>query len=229
MDLGPDTLLELRKHTDFRAVDAVVISHLHVDHMLDVIAMRFSLAYNPVKPDRRVPLWLPPGGIEMFAKLGAAFDFEGDASTFFSRVFDVQEYNPEGHLAIGTITISFAPTVHWVPCWAMRLHPDDGTGDIFYTADTGPAADLKDFASGARVVIAEATTPLAQRDDQEFQARGHLTIEEAASLANDAGAQVLVATHMFEENDPNSCIATAASIFSGEIVRATPGATVSWP
>ena len=62
LDLGPGTLQELRKHTDFRALDAVVISHLHVDHMLDVVSMRFSLAYNPVKPEQRTPLWLPPGG-----------------------------------------------------------------------------------------------------------------------------------------------------------------------
>lgn len=60
LDLGPNTLLELRKHTDFRRLDGIVISHLHMDHVLDLFAMRFALAYNPERPPRPIPLWLPP-------------------------------------------------------------------------------------------------------------------------------------------------------------------------
>jgi ribonuclease BN (tRNA processing enzyme) len=226
LDLGPGTLQELRKHTDFRALDAVVISHLHVDHMLDVVAMRFTLAYNPVKPAALVPLWLPPGGIALLQRLGEAFDFEGDASTFFSRVFDVREYDPDQPLAIGGSTLTFAPTVHWVPCWAMRVHPADDSGDLFYSADTGPAADLAALAAGCTVVIAEATTPLDQKTDGF---RGHLAIDEAATLAARAGARTFVATHMFEENDPDEAVRAARDIFDGEIVRAFPGTVISWP
>jgi len=226
LDLGPGTLLELRKHTDFRVLDAVVVSHLHVDHMLDIVAMRFSLAYNPVKLERMVPLWLPPGGLDLLYRLGQAFDFEGDAATFFSVVFDVHEYAPEAELEIGTLMLTFAPTVHWVPCWAIRVHPANGSGDLFYSADTGPAADLDGLASGAQVVIAEATTPI---DEKAEGFRGHLAIDEAATLAARAGAGTFVATHMFEENNPAASVELARQYFPGEIVLAPPGATVSWP
>ena len=36
LDLGPGTLQELRRHTDFRMPDAVIVSHMHVDHVLDL-------------------------------------------------------------------------------------------------------------------------------------------------------------------------------------------------
>ncbi len=228
LDLGPGTLLELRKHADFRALNGIVLSHLHVDHMLDLIALRFSLAYNPVKPKRRTPLWLPPGGIDFLDRLAAVFAADGEAGTFFHGVFEIAEYSPEGQLTIGNFTVTFAPTVHFVPCWAIRVHSDDDSGDLVYTADTGPAADLADFVSGARVVLAEATTPEAQRNALPFEARGHLTVTEAAALATAAGAATLVVTHMFEEHDPGALVATAGKVFDGEIVIAVPGATVSW-
>lgn len=227
LDLGPGTLQELRKHTDFRALDAVVLSHLHLDHLLDIVALRFSLAYNPVKPGRRTPLWLPPGGLVYFARLGAALDAD-DPDSFFSDVFDPAEYDPGGSIQIGDVIFTFAPTVHFIPCWAIRAHPMGDSGDLVYTADTGPAADLDGFARGARIVIAEATTPTGAADVTPFTARGHLTAVEAAGMARDAGAAILALTHMFEENNPTAALAEAATVFAGEIVHAQPGARVSW-
>ncbi len=62
LDLGPGTLQELRRHTDFRTLDAVVISHMHVDHVLDLLSLRHALAYNPIPAPVPVPVYLPPGG-----------------------------------------------------------------------------------------------------------------------------------------------------------------------
>lgn len=228
LDAGPGTLQELRKHTDFREIDAVVISHLHVDHMLDVIAMRFSLSYNPVKPSRKIALWLPPGGRDVFNKLAAIFDFEGNVESFFGKVFDLAEYDPTGSVEIGDTVLTFAPTVHWVPCWSIRVHPTDDSGDLLYTADTGPSSDLEAHMAGATVVISEATTPESQAGDSPFEARGHLTPSEAASWAKRAGAATLVLSHMFEENDPEASVAIARQVFGDNIVRGVPGQTVTW-
>ncbi|MBA3276014.1 MAG: MBL fold metallo-hydrolase [Chloroflexia bacterium] len=229
LDLGPGTLLELRKHADFRQLDGIVLSHLHDDHMLDLIALRFSLAYNPVKPLRRTPLWLPPGGIEFFDRLAGVFSADEDPDNFFRGVFDIVEYDPDGHVQIGDLTLSFAPTVHFIRCWAIRAHPADDSGDLLYTADTGPAADLAGFATGAHIVLAEATTPEDQRGDTPHATRGHLSASEAANLAQDASAAILVLTHMFEEDVPLAMATVAHDIFSGEVVLAQPGVRVTWP
>src|SRR5688572_16660814 len=113
LDLGPGTLPELRKHADFRAIDGIVISHLHVDHWLDLLALRFALAYNPVPPQGPIPLWLPPGGPELLIRLAGAIADSAQASAYFS-VFDVQEYDPSDELRIGNLGLRFQPTVHFV-------------------------------------------------------------------------------------------------------------------
>ncbi|HEX5498412.1 MAG TPA: MBL fold metallo-hydrolase, partial [Thermomicrobiales bacterium] len=117
LDLGPGTLPELRRHADFRTLDAIVISHLHLDHILDLFALRFALAYNPVPPRRKTRLVLPPGGRGWFDRAAELFGGE-DASAYFDNVFAIEEFDPGLPLTIGPATLTFAPTVHYVPCWA---------------------------------------------------------------------------------------------------------------
>ena len=56
VDLGPGTFQELRRHVDFRAIDGVVLTHSHLDHFLDVLTLRYALAYNPVVAGAPLPL-----------------------------------------------------------------------------------------------------------------------------------------------------------------------------
>jgi ribonuclease BN (tRNA processing enzyme) len=224
LDLGPGTLPELRRHVDFRHLDAIVLSHLHLDHTLDVLALRYALAYNPVSPSQPLPLWLPPGGLQFLDRLQEALADAPRSEDFFA-VFAVSEYKPESELVIGELRLRFFPTVHYVPCWAMRASNgiDD---DLFYTADTGPAANLAQCASGARVVIAEGTEGSAP--DAPYDTRGHLTPFEAGTLAHDAGAAILVLSHLWGENDQFAALAEAAAAFDGVIELATPGLRLAW-
>jgi len=226
LDLGPGTLLELRKHTDFRTLDGIVLSHLHIDHILDIFALRFALAYNPVPPDRKIPLWLPPGGLSFFDRAAQLFSTDEDPSSYFSDLFELAEFNPDERLTIGDVTVSFRPTVHYVPCWAMRVHPSDNSGDLSYTADTGPAAALETFFDGSLVVVAEAA--LLAPSSENFASRGHMTAAESARLAADSGARTLVVVHIFEERDPERFEKAARAEFSGEVTVGRPGTTVTW-
>ncbi|HEU5433035.1 MAG TPA: MBL fold metallo-hydrolase, partial [Thermomicrobiales bacterium] len=172
LDLGPGTLPELRRHADFRTLDAIVISHLHLDHILDLFALRFALAYNPVPPARTTRLVLPPGGGALFERAAALFGGE-EAERYFGDVFAVEEFDPVQSLTIGPATLRFAPTVHYVPCWAIRLAFASASGDLVYTADTGPTADLETFVRGTDLLIAEAAAGPAP--DEPIATRGHLT------------------------------------------------------
>ncbi|MCA9876673.1 MAG: MBL fold metallo-hydrolase [Thermomicrobiales bacterium] len=225
LDLGPGTLPELRLHTDYRTLDAVVLSHLHLDHMLDVFALRYALAYNPVGAPAPVPLWVPPGGIAFLTEAARVFAGADGAASFYD-VFVVNEYDPSEPLALGSLTLRFHPTVHYVPCWAIRASITDNTA-LFYTADTGPTADLLPLAIGASLVIAEGTA--TGDSDEPLAARGHLTPTEAARLARDAGAEMLLLTHLWAENDPNAALAEAQAVFGGPVLLASPGTHIVVP
>jgi ribonuclease BN (tRNA processing enzyme) len=224
LDLGPGTVPELRRHVDFRALHGIVVTHWHLDHVLDLATLRFALAYNPVRADRPIPVWLPPGAGHRLEQLGAAFAEPGTGS-FFAAYLQVNKYDPTAGLTIGGLHLSFARTAHPVPCWAIRV---DGAGDhrLAYTADTGPAADLDTFAAGVKVLVAEATS----REDPAGPAheRGHLTPSDAGALAARANAGTLVLTHWWEEHDAASMVRAAAAKFAGRIEVARPGLTLDW-
>lgn len=226
LDLGPGTLIELRKHADFRTLDGVILSHLHTDHILDIFALRFALAYNPVRPPRRIPLWLPPGGLAFFERAATLFASGEDPSTYFAEPFDLAEFDPDEELAIGEFRISFRPTVHYIPCWAVRVHPTGGPGDLAYTADTGPTAPLASFFEGAEIVVSEASTLEPGPEDETT--RGHMTAAESARLASEAGAGTLVLVHIAEERVPERFRVAAQAIFGGAVVVGRPGTTVDW-
>jgi len=228
LDLGLDTLLELRKHTDVRALDGIVVSHLHMDHILDIFALRFALAYAPVPYTRRLALWLPPGGLAFFSRAAELFAGDEDAAEFFTVIFDMAEYDPAEKLPLGNVSVAFESTKHSVPCWAMCVHAEgEKDSDLFYSGDTSSAAVLNAFAGGARVILCESTlleTPLSESE----RPHPHISAQEAAHLATDAGATTLVLTHIWEEDEPPRSVRLAQEIFTGDVVLAKPGVVVRW-
>lgn len=224
LDLGPGTLPELRRHTDFRSLDAVVISHLHVDHVLDLVALRFALAYNPIRPAGLVPLWMPPGGESFLRTVGTAFAGTADGDSFFHDVFAIREYDPTTTLAIGDSRLSFTPTVHYIPCWAIRVGTD-GSGALLYTADTGPDTDFSALAAGVSVLVGDAGQPEPIKDEP---VRGHSTAAELGNLATRLNVETLVLSHLWEEVGWTRYESRASSTFTGRIVVALPGTTVEW-
>ncbi len=218
LDFGPGILSELRRHADFRRLDGIVISHMHVDHTLDLISLRHALAYNPERPPGPVPVRLPPGGRTLLAEATAPFDRCDDPGVF-ERTVLVRDYDPAAVLAIGALRITFAPTVHYVPGYAVRV--TDLQGAIGYTGDTGPDAELSGFFSGVQLLIAEAT--LLDPGGRPIGTRGSLTAEEAGDLARRAGVRTLVLTHLWQELGFENARLQAASAFSGRIELARPG------
>jgi ribonuclease BN (tRNA processing enzyme) len=224
LDLGPGTLHELRRHTDFRTLDGVIASHMHVDHVLDVLALRHALAYNPLPALAPVPIWLPPGGAELLAQASAPFDACDEPGRFAATV-TVAEYDPVRPLTIGDVVVTFAPAKHYIPSWAIRVQPPAGPA-LGYTGDTGPAAALAEFFAGVHVLVAEAT--LLEPGGRSWNERGSLTAAEAGQLAAAVGAEILVLTHMWEELGFEVYRAQATAVFPRQIEIAVPGLTLSW-
>lgn len=224
LDLGPGTLAELRRHADYRTLDAVVISHPHPDHTLDLIALQYALAYNPVRAPGPVAVWLPPGGVGLLERLNAAYGDMGEEPGFFPSRLDAREYDPDQPLRMGSLTLTFAPGIHYIPSWAMRIHAGGTDDDLAYTGDTGPGANLTTFFRGAGTLLAEAT--LLDAPPGSEATRGSLTAREAGELAARAGVATLVLTHLWEERGFDAALEQAKSAYTGRILLARPGLVV---
>ena len=231
IDCGSGVVSQLRARAEAHALSGAVISHLHSDHTLDLVALRYALQYAPYSGERRpVPLHLPPGGIAFLERLGAVFQAGNEVGQdFWGEVFTLREYGAEavgdGALAIGGLTVRFASMAHYIPAWALRVA--DGAGRaLTYSADTGPQAPLAQFAEGSDLLLCEATL-LEQPPGQDPAGYGHLTAAEAGRIATEAGVGRLVLTHLWEELGFDRYLADARAHFAGPVERARAGATFS--
>jgi ribonuclease BN (tRNA processing enzyme) len=214
VDFGSGVFSRLRERIDPAQLDAVVISHMHADHFFDIVPLRYALRYE-LERDTPLPVFLPPGGIRAARAIGNTLKETAD---FFDGVFDLHEYTPERPLELAGCEIRFAPTVHYIPAYAMRI---DARGAIVgYSADTAPCDAVADLVRGADVFLCEAGLG---SDGKESGPRGHLNAGEAGDLAQRAGVRGLVLTHYSAHAEPEILCAAAARRYSGEIIVADDG------
>ncbi|MEZ4533089.1 MAG: MBL fold metallo-hydrolase [Thermomicrobiales bacterium] len=220
IDCGPGTIPELKRHIDVRLVDGIVISHMHLDHILDLVTLRGAYRYAPEPFDGRIPLWLPPGGAAILDSLAAPLDLDHHSPLFFDQVYETHEYNPIDSLQIGSIAIDFAPTQHAMPAWAMRVARSGSDAAIGITSDTGPVTNLAAFLRGVSALICEAT--LLESDVSPME-RDHLTAQEAGRLAEMCQAGRLVLTHVWDELGADKLLSSAMSAYAGPVEIGWPG------
>ncbi len=214
LDLGTGAFANLRRHVDYNRLDAIVISHMHADHFIDLIPLRYALCYGPFRRKRKLPLYLPPDGERMLHQLVGAFADEGGGD-FITEVFDVRTYEPARPLAIGGGHVHFALTSHYIPAYAMRYERHGQS--VTYSADTAPEERIVKLARGCDLFVCESTL-LA--DDVERGMRGHSSAREAGQMAQAAGVRRLVLTHYAECATARDLDESAREYFRGEVIVA---------
>ncbi len=228
LDCGNGVFAKLREHVDYVAVDAVVISHLHADHFLDLVPFAYALTYaprqQPVPVDRwpgtdrpaRPALHVPPGARETFRRVVGAWGPEN----LIESAFDLREYDIAAALEIGTLRIRFHSVPHYVATQAVEFASTNGGGRFTFGADSSPSDDLVDFARDTDLLLIESTLPRPERAGM----RGHLTAAEAGEHGRRSGARRLVLTHMSDELDAELLRRAAEQSFGGRVELAVEGA-----
>jgi ribonuclease BN (tRNA processing enzyme) len=183
VDCGPGVLSRLREREGWPVVDAIVITHTHIDHCGDVIAWLWGQLHVPRPGTPRPELWLPPGARSELERLAPRLH-EG---------FTISEYDDATPFTAGAFTVTPRAVDHYGhPTWGVRVEADGRV--VAFSADTGPTPSLAELAADADVFLCEATL-----DGPEREPRGHLTPAEAADAARKAGARRLVLVHRASE------------------------------
>lgn len=206
VDCGNGVFGKLRMYRDYGSIDAVVISHLHADHFLDLVPWSYALTYAPKRQPVPIQRWpgdphpkkpkliCPPGSRETFRRVVGAWGNDD----LIENAFDLEEYAVTDRPQVGPLTIEFTAVPHFVETFALKISSSaNGGGFLAYGADSSPNEDVIEFARGADLLMIEATLPRPERTGM----RGHLTPREAAEHARAADVKRVLLTHMSDEMD----------------------------
>jgi ribonuclease BN (tRNA processing enzyme) len=187
LDCGPGVLPRLREHEPWPTIDAIAITHFHLDHWGDLVPWVWGNSFGPGSGQELPELWLPPGGRGVLARLGEQLG----RPDMFENAFRVSEYaEREPFVAAGYEVLALRVPHYDLLAFGFRVSADGKT--LAYSGDSGPSGELPELARDADLFLCEATL-LAP--NPEGGLRGHLAADEANDAFLEAGAKRLLLTH----------------------------------
>lgn len=206
VDAGAGTLANIQDHVELGQIDAVVVSHEHPDHWLELPVLRNAFRYGFER--EHVPVY------------GTAATRDLLAALLHDRVeptFDWNVIEDRSEVTIGDVAFRFARTDHPVETLAMRIEHNGRV--LAYTADTGPAfslAALDRAAIGFDLAFCDATMSISEAAELGAAAV-HMSSEQAGAMAREAGVRRLVATHLWPGCDAGAQRAEASAAYGAPV------------
>jgi ribonuclease BN (tRNA processing enzyme) len=206
VDCGNGSSANLQRVARPEDLDAILITHRHVDHCVDLIGMFYALRFHAagVQP---IALYAAPEVVDTLTGL-----LGRDSALSFREVFDVTEVTGGDRFSVGAMEVELADSRHPVPTVSARIEANGVS--VVYSSDSAGGPELVDLARGADLFLCEATW---QGDADGFPNGMHLTAAAAGQLATDAEVQRLVLTHVLGSLDRNRSLAEAQATFAGDI------------
>jgi len=213
LDLGQGSFARLATLRRPESLAAVLVSHSHADHCVDLIPLRYYLRYEARASAGTVALHAP-------ADLPARFDaLTGEAGFLADLAFTPLA---PGDRRFGPLRVTAALVAHTADSFAFRVAEDRAPTGIVYSGDCGDPGDLVPLLRRGDTLLAEAsfgTGPVPPGVP-------HLDAAGAASAAREGGAARLVLTHLQPGPDPAAAVEHARVLFQRDIALARPGMTL---
>jgi ribonuclease BN (tRNA processing enzyme) len=190
LDCGPGVLARMRERDGgWPHVDAVAITHFHLDHWGDLVPWVFGAAFGPGRNVPKPELWLPPNGIERLRGYGKQMAFVDQIDS----VFEVREYEEATPFRAAGFDLVALRLDHYSEL-TFGLRISNHASTLAYSGDTGPSDNLAELARNADVFLCEATLK-----EPEPAERGHLSEDEAVEAFEASGAKRLIVIHRPDE------------------------------
>jgi len=191
-------------------VDAILISHLHVDHIADIVPLLWGLKHAPgIKRDKALHFFGPPGLQQFFEKLPSLYGKWIEKFPFPVVVKNVMQEE----FVIGPWQVKTLPMQHGASANGYRLQSRGKV--IAYSGDTGECVEAVRLAKNADVCILECSFA------KDYGAENHLHAAQVGRIARQAECRKLILSHLYPECDETDVKAICAKEFSGSLELAS--------
>lgn len=199
LDCGSGVVSRLQRYCRIEELDGIILSHLHADHMADMLVLRYALAIQRSlgRTLAPMPLYMPSTPEDVARML----DYEG--------VFAIRYLTDGMSTRLAGLDISFARMEHSLEAYATTARARGKK--LVYSGDTLYNPRLVEAAQGANLLLCEATTP----GNGYAQGLPHMTAHQAAQVAAGGGARRLLLTHLWYEIPREEYEAEARRVFAG--------------
>ncbi|MEU6583085.1 cyclic nucleotide-degrading phosphodiesterase [Nocardia sp. NPDC046763] len=216
IDFGPGVLGALQRHLDPGEVD-IFLTHLHADHCLDLPGLLVWRRYHPNPPTGKAVVY---GPTDTALRIGNASAEIGGETDDWSDVIDMRVWQAGVPAPFGPgHTVEARRMCHPPESYGLRISTAAGR-TLVYTGDTALCDEVFELASGADVLLAEASWT---HDPANRPPGIHLSGHEAGLIAAQAGVGELLLTHIPPWTSREDVIAEAKAVFNGPVHAVSPG------
>ena len=214
LDAGTGTFARLQEYVGVDDISAIVITHGHTDHFIDVVPAFYARHYGGMgRPN--LPFYSPDGFVEGMSMLTSE-----NGRNLMAEAYDFRTVGGGDVFDIGPFHITTFEMTH-IGVSSVGYRIEAGGSVLAYTGDSGPCREVIEMAGDVDMLVAEATY-----QDASSQAFFHMSATQAAQHATAAGAKRLVLTHILPTLDRAISLVEATAAFDGPIELAEDGTTL---
>jgi ribonuclease BN (tRNA processing enzyme) len=207
IDCGNGTLSNLQKLTGLGKLDAIILTHLHNDHISDMHVLKYAVQIKRARGqfDHLIRVYAPPEPAEEYSRLDV------------KDAFELKTISSDTVLEFGDMTLTFAGMKH--PAMDYAVAAVCGGRKFVFSGDTSWTDEIVSFAKGAELVMLDAG--FLEKD--LTPASPHMSAAQCGAAAKLAGARRLLLTHFWPDYDVNDLLAEArrnfADVEAAEIMK----------
>jgi ribonuclease BN (tRNA processing enzyme) len=211
LDLGQGSFPRIFARIRPEALDAVVVSHLHPDHFIDLVSLRHYLRYD-FDPPRRVRVLGP-------SALGERLDALHASPGFSAEALELETLG-EGSHRIGELLVEGRLVTHTDESYAVRVAPASGEGPgLVYSGDCGRADDIAPLVRPGDTLLSEVSFGAGPVP----RGVAHLDGPAVGRLATSTRAGSVLLTHLLMGHDPEAAVASCRAEYAGSVEMVWPG------
>jgi ribonuclease BN (tRNA processing enzyme) len=216
LDIGQGTFPRLFTITRPEDLAAVLISHLHPDHFVDLVPLRHYLRFE-LDGDRRVRVVAPDA-------LAGRLDALSGEPAFADGALAIETLRAGSVEAPGSgLTIVAAPVTHRDQAFAFRVaRAPEGPGLVF-SGDCGRASDLEPLIRPGDWLLSEVSFGTGPAPVADL----HLDATAVGDLAARTGASRVLLTHLQMGYAPQATIDAVRARYDGPVALVAPGDDVT--